>query len=304
MELVDIVTPLSFVLLIATIVFIFIAKKRQERNEPIFGWKRRQFLEEQKDGALESSKKTNNINESKKKKQNKNKNEESIRDLLEVKNIEYGIVERDKNQFCLVLGTDYVNFDLLRRSEQQSILAGYQQLFKVINFPIQIFALSIRQDFRKERIRFDNNLRKCNPQTVKYNEDVLKSIEDRTINQFRVSTRIYYIVSYIYEPSKMAKLTKEQKEKAIQANVYQRAETVRRALRRAKVEAHYTNSLEALNVLKQSLNRERMLLHPIEDVALKEKTALYVTLDASSLPDIESLISKENIEEGDETVVI
>lgn len=293
MELVDIVARGSFLLMFVTLGLAYVGKRRMDRNEPAFGWKRKQFLEEQKSGSLDSKqveqpKATNNTSNPFKFWQQRKML--SIRDLLEIKNIEYGIVERDKNEFCAVLGSDYVNFDLLQRSEQQSILEGYQQLFKSVNFEVQLFVISERQDFRKEKKRFDENLRKCNPQTIKYNEGVMKSIEEKTVEDFRITNKIYYIISYVYEPSKMAKLTREQKEKAIRNEIFQRLEIVRKALSRAKVTAYFTNTVDTLNVLKQSLNRDRVLLHDIEEVATKEKTALYVTLDATSLPDVEGLI--------------
>lgn len=294
MELVDIVARGSFIMLFVTMGLAIVGKRRIDRNEPPFGWKRKQFLAEQKNGSLDGAKQTEqpkvnekNFNPLKLWKERKML---SIRDLLEIKNIEYGIVERDKNEFCAVLGTDYVNFDLLQRSEQQAILEGYQQLFKSVNFDVQLFVLSERQDFRKEKRRFNENLKNCNPQTIKYNEGVIKSIEETTVEDFRITNKIYYVISYVYEPSKMAKLTREQKEKAIRNEIFLRLEIVRKALLRAKVTAHFNNTIETLNVFKQSLNRDRVLLHEIEEVATKEKTALYVTLDAASLPDVEGLI--------------
>lgn len=285
--------------MIVGLVFLFIAKKRIDRNEPPFGWKRKQFLAEQSEAHGVSIEK-NTSSDSNVKKKPKDSEDETIRELLELKEIEYGVIHRTKNEYCMVLNSDFVNFDLLKPSEQMSILQGYQQLYSVINFPIQILSQAVRQDFRKDRARFEENLKNLNENTAKYNRDVLEFIESRTMDDFRITLRIFYIVKYIYEPSKMAKLSKEQKEKAIRENLYQRAEIVRRALRRSKVDAEILDSLRALEVLKRSMNRDRTVFHPIEEVAEREKMALYVTMDPTTIPGFEEIVN--DVEEALEIV--
>lgn len=285
--------------MIVGLVFLFIAKKRIDRNEPPFGWKRKQFLAEQNETNGVSLEK-NASSESNAKKKQQDSGEETIRDLLELKEIEYGVIHRTKNEYCMVLNSDFVNFDLLKPSEQMSILQGYQQLYSVINFPIQILSQAVRQDFRKDRARFEENLKRLNEHTTKYNRDVLEFIETRTMDDFRITLRIFYIVKYIYEPSKMAKLSKDQKEKAIRENLYQRAEIVRRALRRSKVDAEILDSLRALEVLKRSMNRDRTVFHPIEEVAEREKMALYVTMDPTTIPGFDEIVN--DVEEALEIV--
>lgn len=278
----DIFVGFTIVVLLVTLVFVFIAKKRKDRNEPVFGWRRKQFLEEQNGANGVTNTSSENEQDRKEKKKKKNDSDpdlENIRDLLEVKDIEYGIIHKQRNEFSIVLSSDFVNFDLLKPSEQLGILQGYQQLYNVINFPIQILGQAVRQDFRKERFRFEENLKKCNEQTRKYNMDVIEHIQSRTMDDFRISLRIYYVVNYVYEPSKMAKLNKEQREKVIIEQLYMRANIVRRALRRAKIEADIQDSLRAMEVLKRALNRDRTVLHPIEDVVDKEKMAAFVTMD-------------------------
>lgn len=297
--MIDILVIFGLISMIVGLVFLFIAKKRIDRNEPPFGWKRKQFLAEQNEtNGVSLEKNTRSEIDAKKKPQDSG--EETIRDLLELKEIEYGVIHRTKNEYCMVLNSDFVNFDLLKPSEQMSILQGYQQLYSVINFPIQILSQAVRQDFRKDRARFEENLKNSNENTAKYNKDVLEFIESRTMDDFRITLRIFYIVKYIYEPSKMAKLSKEQKEKAIRENLYQRAEIVRRALRRSKVDAEILDSLRALEVLKRSMNRDRTVFHPIEEVAEREKMALYVTMDPTTIPGFEEIVN--DVEEALEIV--
>lgn len=282
----------NLLLLALSLVGVVIAKKRMDRNEPVFGWRRKQFLAEQAEGEAggkqANTEKTANKRE--KKDLEDDGNHETIKDLLEVKQIEYGIIHKERNEYCIALSSDFVNFDLLKPSEQIGILQGYQQLHNVVNFPVQILAQAVRQDFRKERVRFEGNLKKCNPQTRKYNMDVIDHIQSRTMDDFRITLKIYYIVNYNYEPSRMAELTQEQKKIRIIEELYLRGNIIRRALTRAKVDAEIMDSIHALEMLKRSMNRDRMVLHPIEDVAEKEKMAAFVTMDPTTIPGFEDLV--------------
>lgn len=285
-----------FCILAIGIVFglLLVAKKRMERNEPIFGWKRKQFLEEQKNGGSTTSSEMKSVPTK------EDKEFESILDLLELKKIEHCVVERERNEHLVVLSADFVNFHLLQDRERIAILEGYQQLFNVINFPVHLQAQAVRQDFSKDRIRFEHNLSQVNEHAANYNRDVLDHIQAVTEKNFRITLRIFYIVKYIYEPSKLAKLNKAQREKNIIDNIGLRAEIVRRALRRAKVDATILNSVEAAEVLKRALNRDRIVFHPIEDVQEKEKLSAFVTMDFSSIPDFENFVN--NVEEAIELV--
>ena len=166
----------------------------------------------------------------------------------------------------------------------------------MINFPIQLLAQAVRQDFAKDRFRFEQNLKHCNDAARAYNMDVINHIEKVTEKDFRITLRIYYVIKYIYEPAKLAKLSKEQREQHILDNVVGRAEIVRRALARAKVQAKICDTVETAEVLKRALNRERMVLHPIETIFDEGKLTPYVTMDLTTLPDFESFV--QNVEEA------
>ncbi|HCG4536151.1 TPA: hypothetical protein NJY08_005004 [Salmonella enterica subsp. enterica serovar Typhi str. AG3] len=295
MEIIDGVVAFSVVVLIITLIFLFIAKRRMDKNEPVWGWKRKQFIEEKNSGTSSNVTGNNNAVSDVTTTEN-NKDYESILDLLELKNIERGVVERERNEYLLVLNADFVNFHLLQKQEQLSILEGYSQLYSVVNFPIHLLAQAVRQDFAKDRFRFEENLKKCNEHTNNYNQDVLNHIQAVTEKQFRITLRLFYIVKYVYEPSKLAKLTKEQREKNIIDNVAIRAEIVRRQLRRGKIDAEILDSVSAAEVLKRALNRDRMVLHPIDTVVEKEKLSPFVTMDFTSIPDLEKLVN--NVEEA------
>ncbi|WDV09259.1 hypothetical protein [Lysinibacillus irui] len=291
MNVLDLLVLFCVIAIVAVFLLLMVAKKRMDRNEPVFGWKRKQFLEEQKNGSSPTSNTERKVDTT-----HEDKEHESILDLLELKKIEQGVVERERNEHLVVLSSDFVNFHLLQDRERIAILEGYQQLFNVINFPVQLQAQAVRQDFTKDRHRFEQNLSRVNDHAANYNRDVLDHIQTVTEKNFRITLRIYYIVKYIYEPSKMAKLNKAQREKNIIDNIGLRAEIVRRALRRAKVDATILSSVEAAEVLKRALNRDRIVLHPIEDVQEKEKLSAFVTMDFSTIPDFENLVN--NLEEA------
>ncbi len=292
LDILDLLVLFCVLAIVVVFLILMVAKKRMDRNEPVFGWKRKQFLEEQKNGGIAPS----SNSENKSTLTNEDKEYESILELMELKKIEHSVIERERNEYLVVLSSDFVNFHLLQDRERIAILEGYQQVFNVINFPVHLQAQAVRQDFTKDRYRFEQNLSRVNEHAANYNRDVLDHIQTVTEKNFRITLRLYYIVKYIYEPSKMAKLNKEQKEKNIIDNIGLRAEIVRRALRRAKVEATILGSVEAAEVVKRALNRDRIVLHPIEDLQEKEKLSTFVTMDFSTIPDFENFVN--NVEEA------
>ncbi|WP_257964294.1 hypothetical protein [Bacillus sp. UMB0728] len=287
MQIFDIFVIASSIATLILIGFLFIAKKRMDNNEPVAGWKRKQFLEEQRESTGEPTSK------GPKKQIKKPKSDEVLlKDLIGIKDIRYGIFEKARNEYSVIVSSDFVNFDLLNTSERQSIILGYQSLFRVINFPLQILGQAVRQDLRKEEIRFKKNLEKANPQTKDYNNRVISYITKRAVQDFRLTRRVYYVVSYIYEPSKMGKLTAAQKERKIAETLYQQAFIVQKMLARAKIESETLGSLEAIEVLKRAMNRDRMLSNPIENLVEvgKEKITSFITIDPSTLPGYEMLV--------------
>lgn len=275
-------------------IVLFVVKKRMDNNEPVAGWKRKQFLAEQQGIPGQQP-----IESSVKKSVNKKKKEDqTLKDLIGVKDIRYGVFHKARNEYSVIISTDSVNFDLLNQSERASIILGYQALYRVINFPVQIIDQAVRQDLRKEIRRFEGNLSNLNTQTRDYNEKVIKYIKDTSEKDFRIARRTYYVVSYVYEPSKMAKLTAEQKEQRIIQQLGQQALIVMKMLNRANIKSEILDSLSAIEVLKRALNRDRMLIHPIENIIEegKEKITTYITGDPTTFPGFEELV--QDVEEA------
>lgn len=271
---------------VVTLIFLFYAKKRMDNNEPVFGWQRKQFLEETGQQAQTQGKKGKSAKKTP-------AGQVSIKDLVGIKDIRYGIFEKEKNEYCVIIGTDSVNFDLLNDGTRGSIILGYQSLFRVIRFPIQIIGQAVRQDLRKDEKRFMKNLEKCNPQTRDYNMRVIKHIKERSEKEFRITRRVYYVVTYQYQVSRAGQLTPEQKDKRIVQELYMRARTVVQMLKRARIEADVLDSLSAMEVMKRALNRDRMLSNPIESLVEegREKLSAFVTADVTTLPGFHDLVN-------------
>lgn len=264
---------------------LFIIKKRQDANEPLFGWKRKQYLQEVNGGvAIDDPYKSN---------KKKNKNRESIKELIGVEDVWLGIFEKSKNEFCVILEADSVNFDLLNDVARGSIIIGYQALFRSIRFPIQVLGQAVRQDLRKDEQRFRENLKNVNEFARDYNEKVIQHVKERSEREFRISRRVYYVVPYMYETSKLGQLNAEQRKKKIAQELYGRASIVARVLQRAKIECHLLGSLEAIEVLKRALNRDRMLANPVESIVEDEKITGYITGDPETLPGLDDLLNVE-----------
>ncbi|WP_080869137.1 hypothetical protein [Aneurinibacillus migulanus] len=280
-------------LFVFLMIFLFFAKKRMDNNEPVFGWQRKQYLEEQGESG-KTPKRKKSIKLSLFSRNKDIENDLTLKELIELEDIRYGVFEKKRNEFCVVIATDSVNFDLLNDSARASIILGYQSLYKAIRFPVQLIGQAVRQDMRKEEKRFMNNLETCNPQTQEYNKKVINHIKARSENEFRISRRMYYVIPYIYEVSRMAKLTSDQREKKIMQELWMRASIVMKLLKRARIEANLLDSVAAMEVLKRALNRDRMLSNPIESIVAegKEKNFPFISADVTSLPGYEELINQ------------
>ncbi|MEK5183402.1 hypothetical protein [Paenibacillus sp. FSL P4-0288] len=265
-------------------VFLFIAKKRMDRNEPVFGWARKQHLQETGQDGNQTGSKV---------KANKSKNDgESVKDLIGIEEIKYGIFYKKNNEYCIVLSTQSVNYDLLSVSARQTIILGYGALFRSVRFPLQCLGQSVAQDMRKEQERFNSNLKKCNAATKLYNESVIDTIKRRSENEFRISRKIYYAISFIPQPSKMGQLSPEQREESIVRELHQRARIVAASLRQANITTEVLDSFFGMEVMKRALNRDRMVANTIDDVIHHEKvSSLFVTADADSLPGLDELVN-------------
>lgn len=296
----DIFVYLMMGLFVFVSVFLVFMKKRMDANEPVFGWKRKQYLKEQGDANTSEQR-----NEKKNKGLRVETGYETLEEMLGIKDIRYGVFEKSRNEYSLIISTDSVNFDLLNDGARQSIILGYQSLFRVIRFPVQILGQAVRQDLRKEEQRFEKNLEKCNKQTQEYNREVIKEIKQKSEKEFRISRKVYYVVSYSYSPSALGQLTVEAREQRIMQELYSRASTVVRYLKRAKIEAEILDTLRAMEVIKRALNRDRIVAMPIESLVEegKEKFSGFVTADVTTLPGWEDLVYKELMEEySDEEV--
>ncbi|MFC5450661.1 hypothetical protein ACFPOG_20625 [Paenibacillus aestuarii] len=281
----DIFIYIMIGIFVVTLVFLFYAKKRMDNNEPVFGWQRKQFLQET---GQPLPGKANGNSEAK-----TPAGQLSIKELIGIKDIRYGIFEKEKNEYCVIIGTDTVNFDLLNDGTRGSIILGYQSLFRVIRFPVQVLGQAVRQDLHKDEKRFMKNLENCTPQTQDYNMRVIKHIKERSEKEFRISRRVYYIVTYQYQVSRAGQLTPEQVEKRIIQELYMRARVVVQMLKRARIESDVLDSLSAMEVMKRALNRDRMLSNPIESVVEegKEKLSAFVTADVTTLPGFHDLVN-------------
>lgn len=281
---------IMFGILLLTIGIMLVAKKRMDRNEPAFGWKRKQHLIETNSNTKNSQNTTklNNRTEEKKLK----KERDAMKDLIGIEDIKYGIYEQKNNEYCMVIETDSVNFDLLSESARQSIILAYSSLFRVIRFPLQILGQAVRQDLRKEEARWKGNLAKGNKATEEYGQDVINFVKDQSENIFQISRKTFYVVSFIPQPSKMGALSLEKKNEMIRNELYARAEVVRAQLRQCQIHTSLLDSLKAGEVMKRALNRDRMIMHPMESLIThgKEKLSAYITVDVASIPGLESLV--------------
>jgi hypothetical protein len=255
-------------ILFAYLIFIFMfwfliwSKKRIDRGEPLFGWRRKQYLEE----TLVNDH-TNPFNH------------QSIQNLLGIRDIKYGIIEKSKNEYAIILATDSVNYDLLSESGKRATVTGYEQLYKVLSFPLQIVIQAVRQDSRKEIKRFQENAESFGSTVSRFTEGIVQYIRNITWEESRIVKRVYYVITYRYEPSQNAQIRAEDRFYRIIQELNTRAIQVKNMLKRAQVKSYLLGSLDALEVIRRSINRDRTLAALIDDIERKEMLALYVTSD-------------------------
>lgn len=266
-----------------TLIFTLYAKKKRDANEPL-------FKKVPKDESSPQS--TANKNKS----AAKSKGSMTIKELLGIEHIEKGIFHKQNNEYAVVIEASFVNYDLLSDGSKQGILLGYQSFWRVVKFPVQILGQSVSQDMRKEEIRFKKNLKETNAEIQKYNDSIISTIKKRSEHEFRVTKKVYYLVAFNPLMSKISgSLSPEKKKELIEMNLQQRAWTVISMLRQSHVEAGILDSLRAMEVVKRSLNRDRMLYNPIEDVVLQEKLATHITWDFTTVPGFEDIV--QDVEE-------
>jgi len=283
--------------LVLFIFLMFVVKRRQDRNEPVFGWRRKQFLEET--GAIKAGNNEKGIKQPNVNPKELEKDKAFVRDLIGLENIEHGIYSKKNNEYSVIIEAESVNFDLLSVEAQKTTLFAYSALWRVIRFPLQILGQAVRQDLRKEERRWKENLTKCNAETQAYNNEVIQYIKQKSEKEFRISRKIYYVVSYVPQPSKMGSLRPEQRELLIKNEMYARAATVMGQLRQANVQSILLDSIGAAEVMKRALNRDRMVINPMESLITygQEKLSLFVTANITSLPGFDSLVYPDEIEE-------
>lgn len=251
-----------------------------DRNEPIFGWARKQHLEETGQVHAVSGK------------VKVKKGMEKIVDLLGIEDIKHGIFAKKNNEYSIIIESDFVNYDLLSDGARQAIIIGYSSLYKVIRFPVQILGQAVRQDLRKEEERFKANLSQANEQTRTYNFDVIDHIKERSEDELRITRKVLYVISYVPQVSRMGAISQEDRIKDITDELYQRAWTIVQMLKQSDIQSSILPSLSAMEVMKRALNRERMVVNPIDDIVDREKlTSLVVTMDPTSLPGYASIVN-------------
>lgn len=244
-----------------------------DRGEPVFGRERRNYLNdlaELQGTAIQF-------------------NGKSIQELIGIRDVRYGIIEKDRNEYAIVLVADSVNYDLLSESGKRSTILGYEQLFKVLSFPVQIIIQAVRQDHRKEIRRFEEEAAKYGEEVKNYVNGIVDYIKNVTWEETRIVKRVYYVISYRYEEAPHYQLKSEDKIARIFQELSTRAIQVKNMLKKAQIKSRVLGSLEAVEVVRRALNRDRTLIAPIEDVEQRSMLSQFITADPESLPQMDEL---------------
>lgn len=261
---------LIYLLFVLMFGFVIWSKKKIDRGEPLFGWRRKQYLAETWIDEREGIR----------------FHRQSTQQLLGVKDVKYGIIEKSKNEYAIILATDSVNYDLLSDSGKRATVAGYEQLYKVLSFPLQVIIQAVRQDSRREIQRFREQSSYFGHEVSKYAEGLVQYIRNITWEESRIVKRVYYVISYRYEPSQNAQIRSEDRMYRVIQELNTRALQVRNMLKRAQIKSNVLGSLDAIEVIRRSINRDRTLAALIDDVERKEMLSYFVTSDRDEESDV------------------
>jgi hypothetical protein len=279
---------LVYLLFVLMFVFLIWSKKRIDRGEPLFGWRRKQYLAETWMDEREGTR----------------FHRQSTQQLLGIKDVKYGIIEKSRNEYAIILATDSVNYDLLSDSGKRATVAGYEQLYKVLSFPLQIIIQAVRQDSRREIQRFREQSTYFGPKVSAYTEGLVQYIRNITWEESRIIKRVYYVISYHYEPSQNAQIRSEDRLYRVIHELNTRAIQVRNMLKRAQIKSYVLGSLDAIEVVRRSMNRDRTLAALIDDVERKEMLSYFVTAnqgdEEDALDEMELWFNTEKTEGKDE----
>lgn len=299
----QILTIVLIVMVVVLVVFVLIYVTLLLKNK------------KQQDELNSNNEEKENTNKKEKggKKENFSKN--SIFDFMEFDKIEDNmIIQKNGVRYVMVLQCQGVNYDLLSQAEKVGVEEGFLQFLNTLRYPIQLYIQTrtvnldssltgyrenvkeIETALNKNKLKYqanlnsdkfsDEELKKQKYEIVKqtnlleYGKDIILNTERMSKNR-NVLNNKYYLVIYYYPEEINENLDKSEIAENAFAELYTRAQSIKRALYSCSVNSKIMTSEELIELLYVAYNRDESETFDFETAMKAGYQELY-----STAPDI------------------
>lgn len=256
-----------------------------------------------------------NTNKKEKNEKTETYTKKSIFDFMEFDKIEDNmIIQKNGVRYVMVLQCQGVNYDLLSQAEKVGVEEGFLQFLNTLRYPIQLYIQTrtvnldssltgyrenvkeIETALNKNKLKYqanlnsdkfsDEELKKQKYEIVKqtnlleYGKDIILNTERMSKNR-NVLNNKYYLVIYYYPEEINENLDKSEIAENAFAELYTRAQSIKRALYSCSVNSKIMTSEELIELLYVAYNRDESETFDFETAMKAGYQELY-----STAPDI------------------
>ena len=283
------------VLIVAILIFVYIMIRVKEKREIRENTEKNKKITENKDVS----------------KGNRDYTKESIFDFMEFEKIEDNMIIQKKDKFLMVIECQGINYDLMSEIEKNSVEQGFLEFLNTLKFPVQFYiqtrTVDLEQSIKryKDKLKVIENkyndlrlqytqmqkngdqnvkiLQKTNYELVKqknlyeYTQDIIKNIERNNLNANVLNKRYYIILPYYRENMEAGAYSKEEIQSMVFSELYTRARAVINTLFSCQVQGKILNSMELIELLYQSYNRDESTVFKAQEALSSGFEELYST---------------------------
>lgn len=280
------------------------------------------YREKKKSKDVDKNKKVNGVYDIK-----------SIMDFMEFEKVEDNMIIQKNGKYLMVLECQGINFDLMSEMEMTAVEQGFIEFLNTLKFEIQIYVqtrtVNLEDSIREYKLKFRDiedkynvlqnkylQMKEAEPEIYsekeiykayfeyvrqrnkyEYTKDIIADTEKSSLNSNVLHKKYYIILSYYESEVTTQNYSKDEIQNMVFNELYTRARSVMRTLRRCEVNSKILDSRALVELLYNAYNRE-------DSDIFSTKMALNAGFDAlySTAPDVldkrMKLINKQIEDEG------
>lgn len=280
------------------------------------------YREKKKSKDVDKNKKVNGVYDIK-----------SIMDFMEFEKVEDNMIIQKNGKYLMVLECQGINFDLMSEMEMTAVEQGFIEFLNTLKFEIQIYVqtrtVNLEDSIREYKLKFRDiedkynvlqnkylQMKEAEPgiysekeiykayfeyvrqrNKYEYTKDIIADTEKSSLNSNVLHKKYYIILSYYESEVTTQNYSKDEIQNMVFNELYTRARSVMRTLRRCEVNSKILDSRALVELLYNAYNRE-------DSDIFSTKMALNAGFDAlySTAPDVldkrMKLINKQIEDEG------